>query len=90
MWDYEETLMLIARMGSLEFRVAFLQTEIKKCFKCLLLGGGSLYGVPRLGSFKCWIISFSKFGFWHIVLTYGMLIDFAPMCACMLLLCEVN
>ena len=33
MWDYEDTHMLIARMGSLEFRVAFLQTKIKKMFQ---------------------------------------------------------
>ena len=44
MWDYEDTHMLIARMGSLEFRVAFLQTEIKKMFQVSSggLGGGGV------------------------------------------------
>ena len=42
MWDYEDTHMLIARMGSLEFRVAFLQTEIKKMFQ-VSSGGGAHY-----------------------------------------------
>ena len=89
MWDYEDTHMLIARMGSLEFRVAFLQTEIKKMFQ-VSSGGGLIIWSSWLESFKCWSISFWKFGFWHFVMTYEMLIDFAPMCACMLLLCEVK
>lgn len=66
MWDYEETLMLIARMGSLEFRVAFLQTEIKKCFKCLLLGGGLIiwsstvrvFQVLEYLFFEVWLLAF--------------------------------
>ena len=82
MWDYEDTHMLIARMGSLEFRVAFLQTEIKKMFQ-VSYGGGLIIWSSWLESFKCWSISFWKFGF-------KCLIDFAPMCACMLLLCEVK
>ena len=40
MWDYEDTHMLIARMASLEFRVAFLQTEIKKMFQVSSGGWG--------------------------------------------------
>ena len=67
MWDYEDTHMLIARMGSLEFRVAFLQTEIKKMFQ-VSSGGGAHYmefmvrvfqsvGVSLFGSLAFGILS---------------------------------